>query len=76
MYKSATTLLATHNCLANGRRPYKKCRVPGSLTAGHPLREPAMNATGTITMTMREVDRLKVIQAVTESRLKPRARWT
>jgi len=30
-----------------------------------------MNATGTITMTMREVDRFKVIQAVTEARLKP-----
>ncbi|MEX3896699.1 ISNCY family transposase [Paraburkholderia sp. BR10954] len=30
-----------------------------------------MNATGTITMTMREIDRLKVIQAVTEARLKP-----
>ncbi|MEM5436729.1 hypothetical protein [Paraburkholderia diazotrophica] len=29
-----------------------------------------MNATGTITMTMREVDRFKVIQAVTEARLK------
>ncbi|MFP4894347.1 ISNCY family transposase [Paraburkholderia sp. EG304] len=30
-----------------------------------------MNATRTITMTMREIDRLKVIQAVTEARLKP-----
>ncbi|MCA8495752.1 helix-turn-helix domain-containing protein, partial [Burkholderia arboris] len=30
-----------------------------------------MNATGTITMTMREVDRLKVIEAVAERRLKP-----
>ncbi|AFQ50590.1 integrase catalytic subunit [Burkholderia cepacia GG4] len=30
-----------------------------------------MNATGTITMTMREVDRLKVIEAVAECRLKP-----
>jgi transposase len=30
-----------------------------------------MNATGTITMTMREVDRFKVIQAVTEARLMP-----
>ncbi len=30
-----------------------------------------MNATGTITMTMREIDRFKVIQAVTEIRLKP-----
>ncbi|MGF6546677.1 transposase [Paraburkholderia youngii] len=30
-----------------------------------------MNATGTITMTMHEIDRLKVIQAVRESRLKP-----
>jgi len=30
-----------------------------------------MNATGMITMTMREVDRFKVIQAVTEARLKP-----
>lgn len=30
-----------------------------------------MNATGTITMTVREVDRIKVIQAVTEGRLKP-----
>jgi len=30
-----------------------------------------MNATGTITMTMREVDRFKVIQAVSEARLKP-----
>jgi transposase len=30
-----------------------------------------MNAIGTITMTMREVDRFKVIQAVTEARLKP-----
>ncbi|NLP62666.1 hypothetical protein [Paraburkholderia sacchari] len=30
-----------------------------------------MNATGTITMTMRKVDRIKVIQAVTEARLKP-----
>jgi transcriptional regulator with GAF, ATPase, and Fis domain len=32
---------------------------------------PAMNATGTITVTMREVDRLKVIEAVTDARLKP-----
>lgn len=30
-----------------------------------------MNATGTITMTMREVDRLKVIEAVADCRLKP-----
>jgi hypothetical protein len=30
-----------------------------------------MNVTGTITMTMREVDRLKVIEAVVEQRLKP-----
>lgn len=30
-----------------------------------------MNVTGTITMTMREVDRLKVIEAVAECRLKP-----
>lgn len=30
-----------------------------------------MNATGTITMTMCEVDRLKVIEAVAECRLKP-----
>jgi transposase len=30
-----------------------------------------MKTTGTITMTMREVDRLKVIEAVTEARLKP-----
>lgn len=30
-----------------------------------------MNATGAITMTMREVDRLKVIEAVAECRLKP-----
>lgn len=30
-----------------------------------------MNATGTITMTMREVERFKVIQAVTEARLRP-----
>ncbi len=30
-----------------------------------------MNAIGTITMTMREVDRLKVIEAVAECRLKP-----
>jgi hypothetical protein len=32
------------------------------LSAGHPLWEPAMNATGTITMTMREVDRFKVVR--------------
>jgi hypothetical protein len=32
------------------------------LSAGHPLWEPAMNATGTITMTMRELDRYKVTQ--------------
>lgn len=30
-----------------------------------------MNSTGTITMSMRELDRLKVIQAVAEQRLKP-----
>jgi hypothetical protein len=30
-----------------------------------------MNALGTITMSMHELDRLKVIQAVCESRLKP-----
>jgi transposase len=30
-----------------------------------------MNATGTITMTMRELDRLKVIQAIVEIGLKP-----
>jgi transcriptional regulator with GAF, ATPase, and Fis domain len=30
-----------------------------------------MNANGTITMTMRELDRFKVIQAVAEARLKP-----
>ena len=30
-----------------------------------------MNATGTIMMTMRELDGFKVIQAVTEARLKP-----
>ncbi|SAL06254.1 integrase catalytic subunit [Caballeronia calidae] len=30
-----------------------------------------MNVTGTITMSMRELDRLRVIQAVTERRLKP-----
>ena len=30
-----------------------------------------MNTTGTITMSMREVDRLKVIQAVVERQLKP-----
>lgn len=35
------------------------------------MEAPAMNATGTITMTMREVDRFKVIQAVTEARLRP-----
>jgi transposase len=36
-----------------------------------PQGAPAMKTTGTITMTMREVDRLKVIEAVTEARLKP-----
>ena len=30
-----------------------------------------MNATGTITMTMRELDRFKVIQEVADGRLKP-----
>ncbi|WP_179254864.1 hypothetical protein [Burkholderia sp. AU15512] len=30
-----------------------------------------MNATGTITMTMRELDRFKVIQDVADSKLKP-----
>ncbi len=30
-----------------------------------------MNATGTITMTMRELDRFKVIQGVTDGKLKP-----
>ncbi|KDB07399.1 integrase, catalytic region [Burkholderia sp. lig30] len=30
-----------------------------------------MNATGTITMTMRELDRFKVIQDVADGRLKP-----
>jgi hypothetical protein len=30
-----------------------------------------MNALGTITMSMRELDRLKVVQAVCERRLKP-----
>ena len=30
-----------------------------------------MNTNGTITMSMRELDRLKVIQAVAEARLKP-----
>ncbi|KIG01652.1 hypothetical protein AWB72_04832 [Caballeronia concitans] len=30
-----------------------------------------MNTTGTITMSMRELDRLKVIQAVAGRRLKP-----
>jgi transposase len=41
------------------------------MIAGTPEGAPAMNATGTITMTMREVDRLKVIEAVTDGRLKP-----
>jgi hypothetical protein len=40
------------------------------VSAGHPLWEPAMNATGTITMTMRKMDRFKVIEAVMEIRLK------
>lgn len=30
-----------------------------------------MNATGTITMTMREMDRFKVIQDVADGKLKP-----
>ncbi|KVG74779.1 hypothetical protein WJ34_00425 [Burkholderia ubonensis] len=41
------------------------------MSADTPQGAPAMNATGTITMTMREVDRLKVIEAVAECRLKP-----
>jgi len=45
---SATTLLATHNHLANGRRPYKKCRVPlnrkvlQAVTDARPQREASM----------------------------------
>jgi hypothetical protein len=37
------------------------------LSAEHPQGAPAMNATGTITMSMRELERFKVIEAVTEA---------
>jgi hypothetical protein len=40
------------------------------MIADTPQGASAMNATGTITMTMREVDRLKVIGAVTEAPVK------
>nr|WP_038713643.1 hypothetical protein [Burkholderia sp. lig30] len=41
------------------------------MVADTPQGAPAMNATGTITMTMRELDRFKVIQDVADGRLKP-----
>jgi hypothetical protein len=41
------------------------------MIADTPQGAPAMNATGTITMTMREVDRLKVIETVVDMGLKP-----
>ena len=39
------------------------------MIADTPQGAPAMNATGTIKMTMRELDRFKVIEAVADARL-------
>src|ERR1700754_4661912 len=71
-YKSATTLLATHNiALQMGGDHIRNVRfgAPRGACCGAHTMEPVMNEPGLVTISMNELQRVKIIEAVVEGRL-------